>query len=219
MVALNTRILAKNDEVAARNRAWLAGRQVLALNIMSAPGAGKTMLLERTIADLKGHRRLYVLEGDQATTQDAARVQAAGAAALQINTGQGCHLDAEMVARGLAALKPEAGSLLFIENVGNLVCPALFDLGEFRRVALLSVTEGDDKPIKYPHMFRAADLLLLNKIDLLPHVDFDVDRAVAHAREVNPAIDVLHVSAKTGAGMAAWEGWIVQAEEAAHSEG
>jgi hydrogenase nickel incorporation protein HypB len=208
VVELNARILAKNDLAAARNRAWFGGREILALNLMSAPGAGKTALLERTIADLKGRQPLFVLEGDQATANDGERVQAAGAAAVQINTGSGCHLDAEMVARGLAELKPISGALLFIENVGNLVCPALFDLGEARRVAILSVTEGDDKPLKYPHMFRAADLMLLNKIDLLPHVDFDIARAIAHARAVNPNIAVLALSARTGEGMAAWHGWI-----------
>jgi hydrogenase nickel incorporation protein HypB len=133
--------------------------------------------------------------------------------AVQINTGQGCHLDAEMLARGLAELKPTAGSLLFIENVGNLVCPALFDLGEAKRVAILSVTEGDDKPAKYPHMFRAADLMLLNKIDLLPHVRFDVDRAIAHAREVNPKIEVLQLSAQTGEGLERWFDWIAVAHK------
>jgi len=217
VVDLNRRILERNDRAAERNRAWLAGRQVLAINLMSGPGAGKTTLLERTIADLNDRRRLFVLEGDQATSQDGERVKAAGAAAVQVNTGAGCHLDAEMVARGLALLNPEAGSLLFIENVGNLVCPALFDLGEGKRVAILSATEGDDKPAKYPHMFRGADLLLLNKIDLIPHLDFDVERAIAGARAVNPKIEVLAVSARTGEGMAAWEDWLARAEQDARS--
>ncbi len=214
-VELNSRILAKNDRIAERNRAWFMGREVLALNLMSGPGAGKTTLLERTIADLKGRQKLFVLEGDQATDNDGERVKAAGAAAVQINTGSGCHLDAEMVARGVTALKPGVGALLFIENVGNLVCPALFDLGEHKRVAILSVTEGDDKPSKYPHMFRAADLMLLNKIDLLAHVDFDVERAIANARQINPQIEILQVSARTGDGMAAWEAWIAGAQQAA----
>ena len=208
VVELNARILARNDQSASRNRAWFEGRGITALNLMSAPGAGKTTLLERSIADLKAARTLYVLEGDQATDLDAVRVKAAGAAAAQINTGQGCHLDAEMVSRGIFELNPDAGALLFIENVGNLVCPALFDLGETGRVAILSVTEGDDKPLKYPHMFHAADLLLLNKIDLLPHLDFDMDRAIGYARQVNPRIETLMVSARTGEGMAAWLGWI-----------
>lgn len=213
VVELNARILAKNDTLAERNRAWFRGREILALNLMSAPGAGKTTLLERTIADLKSRQKLFVLEGDQATDHDGARVKAAGASAVQINTGSGCHLDAEMVMRGLGELKPESGSLLFIENVGNLVCPALFDLGENKRVAILSVTEGDDKPLKYPHMFQAANLMLLNKIDLLAHVDFNVDRAIAYARQVNPVIEILPVSARTGEGMAQWHAWIDDAHK------
>jgi hydrogenase nickel incorporation protein HypB len=207
-IDLNTRILAKNDAAAAQNRAWFKGREILAINLMSAPGAGKTTLLERTIASLKGDHKVFVLEGDQATDHDGARMKAAGAPAVQINTGQGCHLDADMLARGIGELKPASGSILFIENVGNLVCPALFDLGEARRVAILSVTEGDDKPLKYPHMFRAADLMLLNKIDLAPHVRFDRQRAIAFARQVNPAIKVLELSAQTGEGVDAWLRWI-----------
>jgi hydrogenase nickel incorporation protein HypB len=207
-IDLNTRILAKNDAAAARNRAWLKGREILAINLMSGPGAGKTTLLEKTIALLKDRQRLFVLEGDQATDHDGARVRAAGAPAVQINTGQGCHLDAQMLARGVAELKPTAGSVLFIENVGNLVCPALFDLGETRRVAILSVTEGEDKPLKYPHMFRAADLMLLNKLDLAPHVRFDRQRAIEYARQVNPDIAVLELSAQTGEGVEAWLAWI-----------
>ncbi|MGI8840292.1 MAG: hydrogenase nickel incorporation protein HypB [Caulobacteraceae bacterium] len=208
LVELNARILAKNNALAERNRAWFAGREILAVNLMSAPGAGKTTLLERAIADLKAETPLFVLEGDQATANDARRIEAAGAAAVQINTGSGCHLDAAMVARGLAELKPPVGALVMIENVGNLVCPSLFDLGEKRRIAILSVTEGDDKPLKYPHMFQRADLMLLNKIDLLPHVDFDVPRATANARAVNPDIAVLSVSARTGEGLDAWYDWL-----------
>jgi hydrogenase nickel incorporation protein HypB len=208
VVELNARILEKNDKAAERNRAWLDGREVLAINLMSGPGAGKTTLLEKTIALLKDREALFVLEGDQATDHDGARVKAAGACAVQINTGKGCHLDAEMVAGGLRALRPSAGALLFIENVGNLVCPALFDLGEHRRVAILSVTEGDDKPLKYPHMFAAADLMLLNKIDLLAHVDFDVERATALAQQVNPHLQILAVSARTGEGLDAWTRWL-----------
>ena len=217
IVDLNTRILAKNDRAAERNRAWLMGREILALNLMSGPGAGKTTLLERTIGSLGQRQKLFVLEGDQATSNDGDRVKAAGADAVQINTGSGCHLDAEMVARGLAALKPAVDSVLFIENVGNLVCPALFDLGEQRRVAILSVTEGDDKPLKYPHMFRAADLMLVNKIDLLAHVDFDIERAQGYARQVNPDLEILALSARTGEGMAAWEDWIFRAKEQARA--
>jgi hydrogenase nickel incorporation protein HypB len=218
VIDLNTRILARNDAAATKNRAWLKGREILALNLMSAPGAGKTTLLERTIASLKPEQKIFVLEGDQATDHDGARVRAAGAPAVQINTGQGCHLDAEMVARGLGELKPSPGAVLFIENVGNLVCPALFDLGEAKRVAILSVTEGDDKPLKYPHMFRAADLMLLNKIDLLPHLRFDTARAIAYARQVNPDIAVLELSAETGEGMQAWLAWIAETHTAVRTE-
>jgi hydrogenase nickel incorporation protein HypB len=213
VIEMEAKILARNGRAAERNRAWFQGREILALNLMSAPGAGKTTLLERTVAALKG-RRVFVLEGDQATSNDGDRMQAAGARAVQINTGKGCHLDAEMVTGGLAALRPDAGALVFIENVGNLVCPALFDLGEARRVAILSVTEGDDKPLKYPHMFKAADLMLLNKVDLAPHVDFDRARAAANAREVNPAIEIIEVSARTGEGLKAWLAWIERAHAA-----
>jgi hydrogenase nickel incorporation protein HypB len=204
---LEGRLLAKNDGQAAATRALLNDRRILALNLVSSPGAGKTTLLERTVAALCG---ASVIEGDQATARDAQRVRAAGAAAVQINTGTGCHLDAAMVTRALAQLEPAAGSLLFIENVGNLVCPALFDLGERAKVLIASVTEGDDKPLKYPHMFRASRLLLLNKIDLLPHVRFDVERFVADARGVNPALEILQLSAVTGEGLDAWYAWIAR---------
>jgi hydrogenase nickel incorporation protein HypB len=208
IVALEARILAKNDMLAGRNRAWLAGREILALNLMSSPGAGKTTLLESTIRDLKALRGLYVIEGDQATTRDGERIRAAGAAAVQVNTGTGCHLEADMVARGLRELRPEPGSILMIENVGNLVCPAMFDLGERAKVVILSVTEGDDKPLKYPHMFKAARLMILNKIDLLPHVEFDMDRAIESALLVNPDIVTLRLSARTGEGLDGWYRWL-----------
>lgn len=208
LIALQTRILAKNDALAERNRAWLKGREILALNLVSSPGAGKTTLLERTIRDLKNELTLFVVEGDQATTHDADRIRAAGASAVQVNTGTGCHLEADMVARGIQELKPSTGSIVMIENVGNLVCPALFDLGERAKVVILSVTEGEDKPLKYPHMFRAAEIMILNKIDLLPHVDFDVERALAHATDVNPNIRVFQLSARTGEGLGAWYGWL-----------
>jgi hydrogenase nickel incorporation protein HypB len=208
VVALETRILAKNDALAEKNRAWFKGREILALNLVSAPGAGKTSLLERTIRDLRHELRLFVIEGDQATAYDGERIRAAGAPAVQVNTGSGCHLEADMIARGLKELRPSAGSIVMIENVGNLVCPALFDLGEGAKVVILSVTEGDDKPLKYPRMFRAADLMILNKIDLLPHVDFDVSRAIANAAQVNPAITALQVSARTGEGLAGWYAWL-----------
>jgi hydrogenase nickel incorporation protein HypB len=208
-IALEQDILAKNQIRAERNRGWFEGRNVLALNLMSSPGSGKTSLLERTIRALGNEMQIYVLEGDQATTNDAERIRATGCAVIQVNTGTGCHLEADMLARGIQQLNPLPGSLVLIENVGNLVCPALFDLGERAKVVVLSVTEGDDKPEKYPHMFRACRLMLINKIDLLPHVRFDVERCIAHARAINPAIEVLQVSAETGEGMEAWCQWLL----------
>jgi hydrogenase nickel incorporation protein HypB len=208
VVDLEVRILAKNDAMAEKNRAWFKGREILALNLVSSPGAGKTTLLERTIRDLKDELKLYVVEGDQATANDGERIRAAGAPAVQVNTGAGCHLEADMVARGLQELKPAAGSVVLIENVGNLVCPALFDLGERAKVVILSVTEGDDKPLKYPYMFKAAEMMVLNKMDLLPHVEFDPERALANALKVNPSIASIRLSARTGAGLHAWYGWL-----------
>jgi hydrogenase nickel incorporation protein HypB len=194
--------------IAARNRAWLTARGATALNMVSSPGAGKTTLLERTIRELAIDRELVVIEGDQATSRDAERIRAAGARAHQVNTGTGCHLDAQMVATALAALEPARGALVFVENVGNLVCPALFDLGERAKVLLASVTEGDDKPLKYPHMFRAAELVLLSKIDLAPYVPFDRARFTAAVAEVNPRARILQLSTLTGEGMHAWYGWL-----------
>jgi hydrogenase nickel incorporation protein HypB len=208
VIDLETRILAKNDALAAKNRTWFSGREILALNLVSSPGAGKTTLLERTIHDLKDELKFFVIEGDQATTVDGERIRATGAPAVQVNTGTGCHLEADMVARGVTELKPCVGSILMIENVGNLVCPALFDLGERAKVLILSVAEGEDKPLKYPHMFRAAEVMILNKIDLLPYVDFDVSCAIANARQVNPDIVVLQLSARTGDGLDAWYQWL-----------
>ena len=207
-VLLEQDVLAKNAALAARNRAWFAGREILALNLVSGPGSGKTTLLERTVRDLRRMQTFFVIEGDQATTNDSLQIKAAGAPVVQINTGSGCHLDADMVAWALGELKPSFGSVLMIENVGNLVCPAMFDLGESAKVAILSVTEGDDKPIKYPHMFRAASLLLINKIDLLPYVEFELDRCQAYARQVNPTIEIMTLSATTGEGLQSWFDWI-----------
>jgi hydrogenase nickel incorporation protein HypB len=194
--------------LAELNRGLLAGRGVLALNLVSSPGAGKTTLLERTVRDLGSELPLSVIEGDQDTDCDTRRIQAAGGRAVQINTGTGCHLDAAMVARGLERLDPPADSVVFIENVGNLVCPALYDLGERAKVVVCSVPEGDDKPLKYPHMFRAGQVLLLNKIDLLPYVPFDLGRFVDNARRVNPGLRVLPVSALRGDGLAEWYDWV-----------
>jgi hydrogenase nickel incorporation protein HypB len=208
LVTLERAVLAKNDALAERNRRWFAECGIVALNLVSSPGSGKTSLLERTIRELGAEVPMVVIEGDQATENDSARIRAAGARALQVNTGTGCHLEADMIARALDALAPAANSVVMIENVGNLVCPALFDLGERAKVAILSVTEGDDKPAKYPHMFAAADLFIVNKIDLLPYVDFDVERCIAHARAVRPGLTAIALSAKTGENISAWYDWI-----------
>jgi hydrogenase nickel incorporation protein HypB len=208
--AMEINVLAKNDLIAAQNRGWFEGRHVLALNLMSSPGAGKTTLLTRTINDLKERIHFSVIEGDQATVHDAQRIRETGCNVVQVNTGTGCHLEAEMVQRGIQTLNPPSDSVLMIENVGNLVCPALFDLGERAKVAILSVTEGDDKPIKYPHLFRACNIMLLNKIDLLPYVSFEVDRCLQYARQVNPDIQVFQVSATSGEGLDHWYGWILE---------
>jgi hydrogenase nickel incorporation protein HypB len=208
IVSLEQDVLAKNQLFAERNRGWFEGRGVLVVNMMSSPGAGKTAILERTIREWGGSASISVLEGDQATSADADRIRAAGAVAVQINTGTGCHLDAHMVAHGIERLKPPRDSVLLIENVGNLVCPALFDLGEQARVVVVSVTEGDDKPLKYPHMFRVADLLLVNKIDLLPYVQFSIERCARLAREINPRAEILSLSAQTAEGMQDWYSWL-----------
>ena len=207
-VELQHKVLAKNDELADRNRRWLRDRGILAVNLMSSPGSGKTTLLERTSKELAGKIAIAVIEGDQETALDARRIQAAGSPVVQINTGVGCHLDAEMVARGLRSLDPPSGSVVVIENVGNLVCPALFDLGEAGKVVLASVTEGADKPLKYPHMFRQADLVLLNKTDLLPYVDFDLQQYMADLRRAAPHALLLQISATTGDGVQGWYDWI-----------
>jgi hydrogenase nickel incorporation protein HypB len=207
-IALEQRVLAKNDELANRNRRWLTERGILAVNLMSSPGAGKTTLLERTIVDLAGELPICVVEGDQETLLDADRITATGCRVVQINTGSGCHLDAEMVDRGLRTLNPPDHSVVFIENVGNLVCPALFDLGESAKIVITSTTEGEDKPLKYPQMFAAADLILLNKIDLLPHLNFDVSQCLAAISRVNPRATILQLSATTGTGLDAWYSWL-----------
>ncbi|MDP3843064.1 MAG: hydrogenase nickel incorporation protein HypB [Oxalobacteraceae bacterium] len=207
-VTLEMDILAKNNRLAERNRGWFAGRDILALNLVSSPGSGKTTLLERTILDLSSQLPISVIGGDQETANDARRIGATGCKVVQINTGTGCHLDAEMLARGLRQLDPPFNSIVMIENVGNLVCPALFDLGERAKIVVLSVTEGEDKPIKYPHMFRAAQLMILNKIDLLPHLEFNVERCVDYARQVNPRIQVILLSALKGDGLEQWYDWL-----------
>ncbi|HEX6932173.1 MAG TPA: hydrogenase nickel incorporation protein HypB [Streptosporangiaceae bacterium] len=207
-VQLQQRVLAKNDGIAARNRERLAERGVRMLNLMSSPGAGKTTLLERTARALAGTLDIAVIEGDQETALDASRISAAGCRVVQINTGSGCHLDAAMVDLAIGELDPAPGSAVIIENVGNLVCPALFDLGEAHRVVLAAVTEGPDKPLKYPQMFRQADVVLLTKVDLLPYLDFDTRRYAADLARVNPSAGLLHLSATTGEGMDAWLAWL-----------
>jgi len=209
VVEIEAALLAKNDHLAAHNRAELAERGVVVLNLMSSPGSGKTSLLRRTIEELALLRPIGVIEGDQETRIDAERIRGTGAPVVQINTGAGCHLDAGMLARGLTELAPAEGSLVFVENVGNLVCPALFDLGEAAKVVVVSVTEGEDKPLKYPYMFSVADVVVINKIDLLPYVDVRLDRLVAHCRAVNGGIRVLPMSVTTGEGMAAWGDWLL----------
>jgi len=210
--SLELDILAKNDSLATANREWLAERAITALNLMSSPGSGKTTLLVRTLRDLKADVPVAVIEGDQETLLDADRIYATGAPVVQVNTGAGCHLDADMMRRALDNLDLSDGSLLFVENVGNLVCPAMFDLGEAAKVVVISVTEGDDKPLKYPQMFAGADLLIINKSDLLPYVDFDVPACTANARLVNPDLRVLLVSATTGEGLDSWYRWLRQAD-------
>ena len=214
LAVLEERLLQKNDRLAERNRAWLAGREVLALNLMSSPGAGKTTLLVRALEGLGVPAS--VIEGDQASSLDADRIREAGAPVLQINTGTGCHLEADMVATALERLRPAFGSVLFIENVGNLVCPSLFDLGESVRVVLFSVTEGADKPVKYPHMFRRADVVILTKIDLLPHVDFDERAALSAVRAARPDVTLFRLSARTGEGMPDLLDWLRGRRRALH---
>ncbi|MBY5988977.1 hydrogenase nickel incorporation protein HypB [Roseovarius atlanticus] len=207
LIEIETDILSKNDRYAQANRTFLAERGVLALNLVSSPGSGKTTLLCKTIEAL-GDQSLSVIEGDQQTQNDADRIRATGARAVQVNTGKGCHLDGHMVGHAMEHLALEAGSILFIENVGNLVCPAAFDLGEDAKIAILSVTEGEDKPLKYPDMFTAARLAILNKTDLAPHCDVDLDLYEANLRRVNPGIEILKLSARTGEGMTDWLAWL-----------
>ena len=219
VVQVEQDILQENNLLAQRNRGFFEGRNILAINLMSSPGSGKTTLLERTLTDMTGLLDFAVIEGDLQTTYDAERIHATGTRVTQINTGRGCHLDAHMVHHAMEGLKPHANSVLFIENVGNLVCPALFDLGEQARVVVMSTTEGADKPVKYPDMFRTAQLCLINKSDLLPYVPFDLNTATSYLRQVNPDLQIITVSALTGEGMEVWYQWlreqfaVVEAEE------
>ena len=216
-IELEIAVLSKNQAFAQRNRDWFLGRSVFAINLMGGPGAGKTSLLERSIQDLHEDVPISVVEGDQATARDAERIRAAGASAIQINTGVGCHLDAQMLAGALERLQTPAGSILIIENVGNLVCPALFDLGEAARVVIFSVTEGEDKPMKYPHMFRAADVVVLSKIDLLPHLHVDLTQMIDNALRINPRLLVFALSAESAQGLESWYGWLRRRGEVAKS--
>ena len=208
LVSIEQDILAKNNGYAAANRRYFAEHGILTLNLVSSPGAGKTTLLTKTIAALDGAFPISVIEGDQQTANDAERIRATGVKAVQINTGKGCHLDGHMVGHAIGDLTPQDKSLLFIENVGNLVCPAAFDLGEAHKVVILSVTEGEDKPLKYPDMFTASKLALLNKIDLAPHCDVDMELYEENLRRVNPQIEIIRLSARTGEGMQKWVTWL-----------
>jgi len=214
MVQVEQDILSKNNSYATANRQWFNERGIFALNLVSAPGAGKTTLLVKTIELLKDKVAISVVEGDQQTSNDAERIRATGTPALQINTGKGCHLDGHMLGHAMQRLQPVDESLFLIENVGNLVCPAAFDLGEHHKVVILSVTEGEDKPLKYPDMFAAADIMLLNKCDLLPYLEFDADLAEANARRVNPDLSIFRVSASSGDGLSAWLDWVLSGLEA-----
>ena len=207
-IQLEIDVLSKNNLTAERNRGYFEALNILALNLVSSPGSGKTSLLERTIKELKGELDFYIIEGDQQTTNDADRIKEAGAPVIQINTGNGCHLDADMVNYAMKELKPKQDGVLFIENVGNLVCPSLFDLGESKRVVIISTTEGEDKPIKYPNMFQSSQLCIINKTDLLPYLDFDMEKTKEYAKRVNPKLEFIELSVKSGEGMQGWYDWL-----------
>lgn len=210
VIAVEQDILMRNNLIAERNRGYFEARKLFVLNLMSSPGSGKTTLLEETIRRLKGDRPIYVIEGDQQTSNDADRIAALNVPVFQVNTGTGCHLDAAMVHHAVRHLDPAEGAILFIENVGNLVCPALFDLGENRKVVIVSTTEGDDKPLKYPTIFREATVCVINKIDLLPYLKADANVLGANARRVNEKLDVFNLSAVTGEGLDDWCAWLLQ---------
>jgi len=208
-IIVESDILAKNNLIAERNRGYFEAKNIFVLNLVSSPGSGKTTILEKTISSLKNQITCAVIEGDQQTMNDAERIDATGAAVVQVNTGTGCHLDSEMINQGSKKLDLKNDSILVIENVGNLVCPALFDLGEAHKVVIISVTEGDDKPHKYPTMFSVSDLCIINKTDLLPYVDFDVEKCKEYARQVNPKIEFIEISATKGEGMEKWTSWLL----------
>lgn len=208
MVAVEKDVLNENNLLAERNRGYFEAKNILALNLVSSPGSGKTSLLERTLKDMKGELEFAVIEGDQQTTNDADRIHATGTKVVQINTGKGCHLDAHMVLHAVQGMKPKNDSVLFIENVGNLVCPAMFDLGEKERVVIISVTEGDDKPLKYPDMFYSSSLCIINKTDLLPYVPFDIEKVKANAKKVNHKLEIIELSCTNGEGLQIWYDWL-----------
>ncbi len=207
-IVLERDILSKNNLLAERNRGFFEAKNILALNLVSSPGSGKTSLLEKTITDLGKEIKFFVIEGDQQTMNDANRIDAVGAPVVQINTGNGCHLDSDMVNKAMKKLNVEDNSVLMIENVGNLVCPSLFDLGESSRVVIMSTTEGEDKPLKYPTMFQTSDICIINKTDLLPYVDFDMEKAKQYAMQVNHHLEFFELSVKTGEGMKKWYEWL-----------
>jgi hydrogenase nickel incorporation protein HypB len=209
VINLDIDILSRNNITAAMNRRFFEGRKVLCLNMVSSPGSGKTTILEKTINHFIASRKMYVIEGDQQTQLDSDRIEKAGAPAIQINTGSGCHLDADMIDSALKKLHVGSDSILFIENVGNLICPAMFDLGEYKRVVVISVTEGEDKPLKYPYMFQSSHMCIINKSDLLPYVDFRTEETIKYARVINPDLEFIAVSAQTGEGMNKWYEWII----------
>lgn len=208
VVEVEQDILHQNELLAERNRGYFDAKNILALNLVSSPGSGKTSLLEKTLVDLKQQLEFAVIEGDQQTTNDADRIDATGTKVTQINTGKGCHLDAHMVLHAIQGMKLKDNLVLFIENVGNLVCPAMFDLGEKERVVIMSVTEGDDKPLKYPDMFHSSTLCIINKIDLLPYVPFDIEKAKSNAKKVNPQLEIIEVSCTSGEGLTKWYDWL-----------
>ncbi len=208
VIDLERDILQKNDLLAERNRGYLEAKNIVALNMMSSPGSGKTTLLEETIKRIGDEMPVYVIEGDQQTMNDAERIAATNAKVVQVNTGKGCHLDSDMVHKAILKLEPENDALLFIENVGNLVCPSLFDLGEGRRIVIMSVTEGEDKPVKYPDMFVTSDLCIINKTDLLPYLKFDMEKTREYIKRVNHHMEVIELSAQTGEGLDAWIEWL-----------
>lgn len=210
IVEVEKDVLHENNLLAQRNRGYFDAKNILALNLVSSPGSGKTSLLERTLTDLKNQFPFYVIEGDQQTSRDADRIHATGTKVAQINTGKGCHLDAHMILHAIQGMKPQENAILFIENVGNLVCPAMFDLGEKERVVIISTTEGDDKPIKYPDMFHTSTLCIINKIDLLPYVPFSMDKVKEYAKQVNPKLEFIEVSCTSGEGLNNWYQWLKQ---------